>query len=235
MKNKTPFECIILAGGLGTRLASLLPDTPKPLAPIAGKPFLDYLLAYLKIQGCARLILSVGYKADQIIKRYGAFFENIPVSYSREAKPLGTGGALKLALDHCDAPQAIAINGDTFAEVNFQEFISHLHSQRPLLSAMEVADCSRYGALRLNAGKVLKFMEKGQTGQGFINAGAYRLPKNILAAFPEDKFSFEKDYLEAQIKISPLNCFISKGFFLDIGTPQDYLLAQTILPSFLQA
>lgn len=224
------FECVVLAGGLGTRLRQIIPDMPKPLAPVAGKPFLDILLNSLVRKGCAGFVLSVGHMAQMIMNRYGKCFEGVPVRYTLEEKPLGTGGGLRLALDTCDTMMPIVVNGDTFTDVDISAFQAYcaLTSQPALVGAW-LDDASRYGHLRVADGKIVGFVEKGQPGPGLISVGCYCLPRSALEAFPEGHaFSLEQDYFAHIVARSPLGLFVTDGLFIDIGVPEDYARAQTI-------
>ena len=225
-----PFECVVLAGGLGTRLRQIIPDMPKPLAPVAGKPFLDILLSSLACKGCAGFVLSVGYLGKMIMNRYGKYFEGVPVRYALEEEPLGTGGGLRLALNACDTMMPIVVNGDTFTDVDISAFQAYYAlTSQPALVGVWLDDASRYGHLQVADGKIVGFVEKGQPGPALISAGCYCLPRSALEAFPEGHaFSLEQDYFAHIAARSHLGLFVADGLFIDIGVPEDYARAQII-------
>lgn len=221
-------EGIILAGGFGTRLQKIVPDLPKPMAPIAGRPFLEILLSSLAEKGFTRIILSLGYLADKIIDHFGNQFLNIELVYVIEDKPLGTGGAGRLAMEKSLQDHIFVFNGDTYLdlEVNaVEQMWQAKHSA--IIVGREVSDTSRYGRLLAERGKITGFAEKGVAGRGLINAGCYLLKKGQLDNFPiYTPFSLETDYLANAVKDSSFNLFITSGDFIDIGIPEDYARAQ---------
>lgn len=229
-RQTSSFECIILAGGKGSRLKPVISDVPKPLAPIAGIPFLDILLNLLKQKGCQRFIISVGYMAEMIIARYGNEFNGIRIIWAKEDQPLGTGGALKLALKACHNDYPIVVNGDTFVDFDASELLDFQSSFYPVLTGAWINDTSRYGKLKIVNQNVVGFEEKGGSGAGFINAGVYKFYRQALENFPDKRpFSLEQDYLVPLVRTSPLNFLPCNGFFIDIGVPADYNRAQTEL------
>jgi D-glycero-alpha-D-manno-heptose 1-phosphate guanylyltransferase len=221
-------EAIILAGGFGTRLKEVVPDLPKPMAPINGKPFLAYLLDGLAKKGFKRVILSVGYMAEKIINYFGCQYEGIELVYSLETEPLGTGGATKLALERCTQDHIYVLNGDTYLDFEVDEIESLWHkNHQPIIVGVEVEDVSRYGRLGLNNDSVISFVEKGIAGKGFINAGCYVFKLNQLENnITNPPFSLEIDFLAEEVGKQSFNFFASKEFFLDIGMPDDYIKAK---------
>lgn len=221
-------EGIILAGGFGTRLRKIAPDLPKPMAPIAGRPFLEILLSSLAEKGFTRIILSVGYLADKIISHFGNQFLNIELVYVIEDKPLGTGGAVRLAIGKSSQDHIFVFNGDTYLDLEVDEVEQMWQAKRSaIIVGREVGDTSRYGRLITEQEKVAGFAEKGFAGSGLINAGCYVLENSQLDDFPPDSaFSLETDYLAKIVKDSPFNLFITTGDFIDIGIPEDYERAQ---------
>jgi D-glycero-alpha-D-manno-heptose 1-phosphate guanylyltransferase len=221
-------EAIILAGGFGTRLQSVVKDLPKPMAPVAGRPFLAILMSHLRKKGVTRFILSVGYKADKIQSAIGAVFEGVPVVYEVESIPLGTGGAIKAAMKHVSEDHVFVLNGDTY--LDFDLLGAESLWQRlsiPLMVARKVPDTFRYGALSVKNHRIIGFLEKGVSGPGFINGGCYLLPSTLFQAHAlPDSFSFETDFLPNFIQKNTLNAFVSEGYFIDIGVPEDYQRAQ---------
>lgn len=224
-------EAIILAGGFGTRLREIVSDVPKPMALIAGRPFLEILLCFLERNGFARATLSLGFMADKIKSHFGTEFQGIELRYVVEDKPLGTGGAIRLALEQCLNDYIFVFNGDTYLEVEIDS-LEQLWRETgtAIIVGKEVSDTARYGRLILENGKLRGFEEKGATGHGLINAGCYLLKKNQLDSYALNTFfSFEKDYLVNAAEQSLFNLFTTTADFIDIGTPADYAKAQVQL------
>lgn len=221
-------EAIILAGGLGTRLRHLVPDLPKPMAPIAGRPFLEILLASLAHKGFHRIVLSLGFMAEKVVGHFGDQFCGVELVYEIETHPLGTGGAIQRALRRCLEDHIYVLNGDTFLDVEISKMeVQWQAEQAPIIVARSVPDTSRYGCIHAAGGRVLDFREKGSVGPGLINAGFYVLPKNVLNSSPYGRtFSFETDFLATQVTKSRFDLFVTDGYFIDIGVPEDYLRAQ---------
>ena len=224
-------EAIILAGGFGTRLREMVPDFPKPMAPVAGRPFLEILLTSLSRKGFRHVVLSLGYMADKVVTHFGDHFSGIALDYEIELTPLGTGGAIRQAMSHCHADHVFVFNGDTYINLEAQDVEDHWQKHRaPIIVACEVPDTARYGRLDIERGRVLGFVEKGETGPGLINAGCYVLPNTIINDFPLDEsFSLEADFLAKAVGKQRFDLFVSKGHFIDIGVPEDYVRAQTEL------
>lgn len=228
-------EAIILAGGMGTRLAARVSGVPKAMAPVGGRPFLEILLEQLGRCGCARVVLAVGYLHAAIEDYFGAAFGAMKLDYAVEESLLGTGGAIRKALEMAREHAILTLNGDTFLEADFAEML-RFHGAAGAAMTMAVtpqADVARYGGVVIHDGRVVDYQEKGRTGAGWINAGAYVLNRNIQwpQELPE-RFSFEKDFLVPRIaEITPA-AFEVKGFFLDIGVPEDFDRAQTELARF---
>lgn len=225
-------EAIILAGGLGTRLRSRLSDRPKVMAPVAGRPFLAILLSQLIDQGCSRIILSVGYLRHLISDAFGSSCRGIPLDYAVEEDPLGTGGAIRLALSHARESSVLVLNGDTYLDADFTAMLAlHDSVDRTMTMAVtRVQDMSRYGGVMLENGHVAGFIEKGKTGPGWINAGVYVLASSFV--WPEglpSRFSFETEVLLPLLHQLHPAAFSCAGQFLDIGTPEDFDRAQTEL------
>lgn len=220
-------DAVVLAGGLGTRLRSAIGDFPKSMADINGKPFLEYL--FLKITACKeidRIVLSVGYKKEIIAEYFKNEFRGIPVIYSEEINPLGTGGAIKKALSVCNGDTALILNGDTYYDVDLSSFISyHSNNNFPATICLrKVDDVSRYGTVKTENGIVAGFYEKGEyKGSGYINAGMYLFDTQLLSKInlPEI-FSIEKEFFEKHFTSISIGAFISDNYFIDIGIPDDY-------------
>ncbi len=220
-------EAIILAGGFGTRLRPCVDDLPKPLAPVGGRPFLEYLLDYLYINGVHRAIISTGYMAEKIEEVIGNRYRGMTVAYCREDTPLGTGGAIKKALGMCKEPYAAVINGDTFFDVDlFEMSRAHFNSGCPItMAAKMLKNVERSGFIEISDGKLCGFCEKGVQGAGLINGGIYIIDKNALDAVSEEKFSLEKQVLETLLL--PVRVFESDAYFIDIGIPEEFARANS--------
>lgn len=232
-----PFDAVVLAGGHGTRLREVVAHLPKPMAPVAGRPFLELLLGTLAAKGIGRAVLSLGYMAQTVIDHFGPRFAGIELGYAVEATPLGTGGGLRAALARVQTPHALVVNGDTFLDLDLAA-LAAFHRERgvPLLVGRSVEDAARYGRLRIAAGRVVGFDEKGAAGPGIINAGHLVLPRTVFDAhaLPE-RFSFEADFLAAEVARQRFDLFVADGTFIDIGVPDDYRRAQTELAPFAAA
>lgn len=221
-------EGIVLAGGFGKRLRDVVPDLPKPMAPIRERPFLEILLENLSKKGFGRVILALGYMSDKIISHFGNRFFDMELFYVVEEKPLGTGGAIRLAMSECNQNHVFVFNGDTFLdlEVNAVER-QWQNTGHPVIIGREVVDTARYGCLLTDQKQVTGFSEKGTSGPGLINAGCYVFNKGQLDSFPTNStFSVETDYLSKTVQKSPFDLFITHGHFIDIGIPEDYARAQ---------
>lgn len=226
-------ECIILVGGQGTRLRSVVNDIPKPMADINGKPFLEYLLQFLLTQGCRHCVLSVGYKHEVIKDYFGDKYQNIRLDYAVEEEPLGTGGGIKNSLHLISQDEFFLLNGDSFFDVNLKA-LADFHFQHKAaitLSVKEMFDVDRYGTLDIENDRVVRFNEKKHIEKGYINAGVYVVSKDVFGKeyIDKTKFSFEKDILESYVNTLPIYAFVSQGYFIDIGIPEDYRRAQTEL------
>jgi len=231
-------EAIILAGGLGTRLRTVISDIPKCMAPINGKPFLYYLLENLKNKGIENFIFSVGH-LHEIIERYlNENYANLNYKISLEEEPLGTGGAIKSACLKTSQKNILVCNGDTFYNIDV-DLLYKFHEEKKgscsqCLKPMQNFD--RYGAVELNSDQSIKsFKEKKFYASGLINGGIYVLNViDFLNGNLPEKFSFEKDYLERNIhkpgEKQNLFGMIQDEYFIDIGVPEDYEKAQKELP-----
>ena len=222
-------EAIILAGGLGTRLQGVLADVPKPMAMVAEKPFLSYLLDYCHDAKIEKVVLAVGYKYEVIQRFYGNHYKDMLLEYAIEQEPLGTGGAIWNAFQYIATDTALLLNGDSVFFVDVQKFyLNHIQNKADISLALKpMKDFDRYGTVGLSQNKICSFREKQPTKQGTINAGVYLINKNIIHKYPQkDKFSFEKDILEKYIQQIDLIGFVDEGYFIDIGIPEDFERAQ---------
>ncbi|MDQ7821494.1 MAG: nucleotidyltransferase family protein [Candidatus Eremiobacteraeota bacterium] len=230
MEGFEDLTAVILAGGLGTRLRSVLPDRPKTLAPVNGRPFLAYLLYFLGRAGIRHAVLSTGYKGEEVESVFGDHYSGMELAYSRESSPLGTGGALRLALSRVRSPLMLVINGDSFCSFSPREFLEFhgRHGESTSMVLIEVADTSRFGCVDVdNEGIIHRFIEKDSSGgPGFINAGIYLITGGTVAGIPEGKpLSLERDLFPA-LAGRGLFGYRSPGPFLDIGTPETFREAQ---------
>lgn len=219
-------EAIILAGGLGTRLRSVINDIPKPMALVQGNPFLSYLLDQLQYFGFQKVVLSVGYKHEYIQQFYGHRYHDLEIVYAVENEPLGTGGAIWNALDYTTENDVLILNGDSIFLCNMHQLIAFHHQQKPMLTMAlkEAENFDRYGSVVLDKeNRITQFKEKQFLEKGIFNTGIYIVNKQMLNQIPvEKKFSFEKDILE---KEKGNWCFVGKifhNYFIDIGIPEDF-------------
>lgn len=228
-------ECIVLAGGLGTRLRSVVADKPKCMAPLGEHPFLYYLLQYLHKQGITHAVLSLGYLSEQVIDWCNRMDLPLRVSFTVEPEPLGTGGGILHALPALEGKEVFIVNGDTYFDVNLSAFYQfHAAHQSPLSLALKpMQQFDRYGSIELDAQqRISAFHEKQFCTEGLINGGIYLTTTNFLnsLSLPE-KFSFEKEVLEPGAAAGSLYGFISDTYFIDIGIPEDYEAAKKVLVS----
>jgi len=223
-------QAIILAGGLGTRLRSVVSELPKCMAPVAGKPFLHYVIAHLQKEGIQNFIFSVGYKSESVISYIKAHHSNINAQFSIEDEPLGTGGAIKLAIEKTTEKNILVCNGDTLFNIHVNELNNfHLqHNSDCTLCLKPMNNFDRYGVVELdNANLIISFKEKQFYENGLINGGVYALKtETFLNKDLPEKFSFEKDYLEKFIGERKMYGLIQNAYFIDIGIPEDYQRAQ---------
>lgn len=234
MKNQTSRDridetAIILAGGLGTRLRAAVPDLPKCMAPVSGKPFLFYVITFLQKEGIKRFIFCLGYMHESIEHYLKENFPALDYTISLEEEPLGTGGAIKLACNQIKEKDALVFNGDTFFEIDVRELLSfHKTNDSACTLALKLMhDFERYGVVGINnAGRIQSFKEKQFYQSGLINGGIYALnvPEFLEMDLPL-KFSFEKDYLEVYYTTTPMMGIVQDKYFIDIGIPGDLLKA----------
>jgi D-glycero-alpha-D-manno-heptose 1-phosphate guanylyltransferase len=224
-------EAVILAGGLGTRLRSVVRDRPKPMAPVSGRPFLEIILTMLARKGFERIVLSLGHLSDVVVNHFGSVFAGMELVYEIERTPLGTGGALRCALHRCDTDHVLVVNGDTFLDIEAHDVEAMWKVDgTPIIVAKKLPDTSRYGRLEVVDGWIAGFVEKGDSGSGLINAGYYVLPTEMATRFPPDTaFSLESDFLAKEVVKRGFRIFVSSGLFIDIGVPDDYIRAQSEL------
>ncbi len=227
INHQSSIPCIVLAGGLGTRLRGVINDLPKPMAMINGKPFLHYVLLYLTQQKIKKAVLSVGYKANVIEAYFGDKYLDVEISYSKEEEPLGTGGGIKKAFELVN-DLAFVLNGDTFFDIDLnslREF--HLQNEADISLALKpMKNFDRYGTVQLKENRIVNFEEKKFLTEGLINGGVYFFSKNVFENVGDEKFSFEKEVLEKSVSQKKLCGKIYDDYFIDIGIPEDYAKAQ---------
>lgn len=231
-RNVTGMEVVILAGGVGSRLRSVVSDVPKPMTDIRGKPFLEHLIRYLAPFGVEKIVLSVCHKRELIREHFGKRFLGIPILYSEEETPLGTGGAIAQSLGYVEGPRALVLNGDTFFRFDPADFLRrHREGACDVTIGLKwLKDCARYGTVTVAEGKVLGFKEKSGETSGYINAGVYGIEKTVFERFRfPGRFSFETDFLQDKLAALRVCPYIGDGYFIDIGVPEDYRRAQVEL------
>ncbi|HEF3563005.1 TPA: nucleotidyltransferase family protein [Campylobacter upsaliensis] len=214
-------EAIILCGGLGTRLRAVVKDVPKPMAPVGGRVFLEFVFEYLKAQGVKSVILAVSYKYEVIQEYFKNEFLGIKIKYSIEKEPLGTGGAIKEALKLCEEEQIFVLNGDSLFEISLKNL--RLKGAKICLALKKMVDFERYGAVKVGeSGEIAEFKEKSFCKEGLINGGIYLLSKDIFEGFSFlGHFSFE-EFLSTNFKALKARAELFEDYFIDIGIPQDY-------------
>jgi D-glycero-alpha-D-manno-heptose 1-phosphate guanylyltransferase len=224
-------EAIVLAGGLGTRLREVIGDLPKPLAMVAGRPFLFWLLAYLDRAGLQRVLLSVGFRHEEIRRVVGTSFGHMRLEYVTEDEPCGTGGAISLALQQCRDSRVLCLNGDTYFAVDIEAMEVETVGADVAIALRLVDDVARFGAVNCEQGRIIGFAEKNAQGQGLISGGTYLLDRlRVAARLPSGVSSFEQDFLARRLQDMNFRGFVSGGYFIDIGVPESFARAQTELP-----
>ncbi len=224
-------QAVILAGGLGTRLRSVVADRPKVMAMVRGQPFLARLLNQLVRAGIGKVVICTGYLSEKIREVFGNKYRSLRIAYSEESVPLGTAGALRLALPFINSDPVLVMNGDSYCDVSLADFwFEHQrHGAKVSMLLTKIGDTQRFGRVELGAdGVVVGFREKsGEAGTGIINAGIYLVQKSLIADLKTDAvISLERDVLPKWIGRG-LFGFTSEGKFLDIGTPEDYATAES--------
>jgi NDP-sugar pyrophosphorylase family protein len=236
----TDTKAVLLVGGLGTRLRSLVPSAPKSLAPVGDRPFLELLIRQLLGQGIRHLVMCSGYLADQIEAEFGDGRDlGISIEYSKEAQPLGTAGAIKLAQLYLQsAAEFLVMNGDSFLEIDFGRLIEfhRAHGGLATVAVVHVDDAGRYGTvLADSSNRITAFSEKtGKDSPGLINAGVYVFSRRLLDQIPAGPASLEKDVF-TKILDEGVYAAEQRGMFIDIGTPGDYARAQVLLDRLYRA
>ena len=225
-------EAIVLAGGRGTRLGALTERLPKPMIPVAGRPFLGFVLDHLVGQGVTRIILSVGYLHEAIASHFGARYQGAALVYVVEEQALGTGGGTRLALEQAMEELVFVVNGDTLFPAGFRDMLAAQKSMQAdvVMALKPVPAAGRFGQVRVEQGRVVSFQEKAGDGQALINGGTYLMRRSrILPLLPQGASSLEYDLVPGILKSHVVAAVVADAVFLDIGEPASYELAQTQL------
>ena len=261
----TEITAVLLVGGMGTRLRSIVADIPKCLAPVNEIPFIYYLLNELQEIGVRDAVLCTGYKGDQVESLLGSKFQNIRLKYSHEEKPMGTGGSLRLALPHINHHRwllsrpsstenenscsrsgnnsifevsnddVLVLNGDSYCEADFSAFLSDFRQNEADASILltKVEDSDRFGTVETDdQGSIINFREKNDKKiQGWVSAGIYLMKKEMIRTIPGgSNISIERQVFPEWVNYK-FTGFQSGGFFLDIGTPESFTVAEKYLRS----
>ncbi len=230
MQSISETQAVILAGGLGARLQSIVPDKPKVLAEVSGRPFLTYLLDQLVSSGTEEVVFCSGYMADKIQDCFGDAYGSLRLLYSREEQPLGTGGALRLALPYLSSDTILVMNGDSYIDADLDAYVDWFFQKDREISLLltRVTDTSRYGKVSIDKDeRITSFEEKeASSGAGWINAGIYLMKKSLIASIPAGRaYSLEHELFPA-LTGKKLFGFCAEGRFIDIGTPESYAAAE---------
>lgn len=229
-------QAIILAGGFGTRLQTAVKEVPKPLAPIFGKPFLFWLITYLQKQGVTHFIFSLGDLSSQVEQFLTEDFPKLNYKCFVEKEPLGTGGAIKFCLSAATQKDILIFNGDTFFNLNLKSFVDAYHNANAdcSIALTPMQDFDRYGSVTIDEHNIIhQFNEKQYCKEGFINTGINIFNTDIFlekTAHLQQNFSYEKDFLEPNMKSLKVTGYIAAEYFIDIGIPEDYYKADRELP-----
>lgn len=227
-------EVIILAGWLGTRLADIAKDVPKPMVPVAGDtPFLQHLLdLILKTGKISKIILSVWHKWEVINDYFGDEYKWIPLVYAVEDSPLWTGWAIKMAMTFVSWDDFLVVNGDTYFAIDLDHFFQkHIQAHAPVSMALKpMTNFDRYGNVLLQWDNIIQFQEKQFTSEGNINAWIYAIKKQYLESMSlPGKFSLERDVFTENCFKDHYQWIVYDDYFIDIGIPEDYVRANTDL------
>jgi D-glycero-alpha-D-manno-heptose 1-phosphate guanylyltransferase len=230
-------EAIVLAGGLGTRLKEVTGELPKVMAPVGDKPFLEYLFDYLIVNKITSAIVATGYGSSSVSDRFGNSYRGLSLTWSEETEPLGTGGAVRLALNHSKGEMVFVLNGDTLFNVPLQQMAEEAaKAEKPVTIAVKpMHNFDRYGTVAVKDGIVTGFREKQWCEEGLINGGTYILsPIWLSTVAPREKFSLEKDILEQYANKGLIRAWQSDAYFIDIGIPADYERARQEIPGLFR-
>ena len=231
MEDLNNIQPIILAGGLGTRLRSVVSDRPKVLANVNGNPFLKYLFEQLIDDGFENVLISCGYLGGMIKNYFGSKYKGLKITYSHEKDQLGTGGEIKYASKNILKDRLLILNGDTYFTASRKIFIRKVPDGKQAILTRSIEDSSRYGRLDIDKKNRITALheKKDSNGLGLINTGTYLIDKNLILNFIKDKFSLENDYFPSLINDLKLFSVEMKGTFIDIGIPKDFILSNEII------
>jgi D-glycero-alpha-D-manno-heptose 1-phosphate guanylyltransferase len=233
-------KAVLLVGGLGTRLRTVVPSAPKAMATVGDRPFLELLIRQLESQGIRNLVLCTGYLADQIEDEFGDGGDlGVVIEYSKEPQPLGTGGALKFAQKLLrETRDFVVMNGDSFVELDLGKLlrVHHTHGGVATMAVVAVENAGRYGTVHVDSNnRITEFMEKtGDDTPGLINAGVYIFSPAILEYIPDGPVSLEKEVFP-RLFDRGVYAAREQGVFIDIGTPADYAKAQQLVDRLRRA
>ncbi len=222
-------EAIILAGGFGKRLQTVVSDLPKPMAAVNNKPFLNYILNYLSRNNVTKAIFATGHLHQKIEDYYGLSYNELELDYSIETEKLGTGGCIKQAFSKATSDNILILNGDSFFDVSIHDILTvHKDERADLTLALKpMHNISRYGIVKIDRTKVISFEEKKKVAFGYINAGVYLAQIDLFDGFDlPERFSIEEDFLKKFTSRLNIHACVSDGYFIDIGIPEDYEKAQ---------
>jgi D-glycero-alpha-D-manno-heptose 1-phosphate guanylyltransferase len=228
-------EVIILAGGLGSRLSGVVNNVPKPMAPVDGVPFLEYIFEYLGRYSVDKVILSVGYKWEDIYEYFGDSFKNLNIVYSVESTPLGTGGAIMSAMNYSSEECVFIVNGDTYFDINLDKLNHAMNGSSEIVIALKkMTDFDRYGCIEIDGNDIVTaFSEKEYRKFGYINGGIYLVRSDIFEKTNlPSKFSFE-EFMIKNLQDIEINSVVFNDYFIDIGVPEDYRIAQRELKNLI--
>lgn len=233
MRESQNIEVLILVGGFGTRLREVVRDVPKPMAPINGIPFLEILVKKLKKEGFQNICLLTGYLAQVIENHFGdGSTLGLNIRYSNEDTPLGTGGAIRQAIEGSSYDHFMILNGDTFFAIKYRSFVNESFGEKISIALKLMLEADRYGTVEIDPLnlKIKKFIEKTKTpNSNLINAGVYFCTREIINIFPvQSTFSLEADFLSVNTEEKKIKAIIYDGEFIDIGIPNDYKRAQEL-------
>jgi NDP-sugar pyrophosphorylase family protein len=219
---------IILAGGKGSRLAPVLSDLPKPLAPVQGRPFITYMLDLLIAAGFKHVVIATGYLGHKFSNTLGSNYHSLRITYSHEKIQLDTGGAIRNALRHVrNSERLLVMNGDSLMNLNLRDFTSWSIDYPETMVLTFAKDCGRFGSVETDNGdKVIAFHEKRAIGKsGWINAGIYLLSQKLISSWDENgPLSIEHECLPKISARGGLFGFKKVSDFIDIGIPETYKL-----------
>jgi NDP-sugar pyrophosphorylase family protein len=226
---------MILAGGQGTRFRGVLPGIPKVLAPVCGRPFLGYLLEQIQAAGVREVVLCTGYRADQVYATFGTRHEDLELRHSAESRPMGTAGALRLALAHSAAERFLVLNGDSYIHTPLEQFVRWHRTRESSfpgsLLLTRIEDTSRFGTVEVGPrGAIRSFREKCRlAGAGWISAGVYLFRRPLLESIePDRETSLEREMFPRWIERG-LGGYTTRAPFVDIGTPESFAQAGNLM------